>query len=1434
MSERRSGAAGWLRGLLGGSTAEPPPAPGRATLVAGGRAVWQLATRAADAIHAVDVPFGAGSLPDAPDGNLFDDPVVVVRETDARAAAAAAVGASLAGRRGVAFVPAGSLPGLVPLLRSAARRRAPVTVVAALEPLDRQGHDPFHAACAAGVPVLVAHDPQHAIDLFPLAVRIAEEALTPVVVGLDGPSIAWAPASVRTPENGWLRDWLGAPSDRIDAPTGSQRSLHGDRRRRIPAWFAPDRPALTGATLRGKAADAAAPADRTIVDAERDERIEALAREMERATGRYALSLAPPDRRPTTAIVAIGEDVAIARAAIAAGSGDARRDRPAVVAVPMLEPFPADAVHAACGGAATIVVLDRTAHGAPLADRVRAGLEAVDVASANGIRSLTWTRPDGAVLTAALARGGDDRAVHLGAAAPDRAETRFPKRRIALERLRREHPDLDGRLLAADGRADLRPPGAKTVLLAVREPAWPQEAARRAAEALAAEVGAAVVGRTLRGGHGHWSVLLTAAAEPFPDPGSDIPPDVVVALDPEPAVVPDAPAGTPVLCRLRADGSPDLPPDWIRAARERGWPVHGGADLGERIGASVRHALDGTFEGLTAVETVDLPAEVAIDGALPAVVRRFERSGDDWASLPRFWSEQVEPALAGEGGPAIVDPFPALRAVPPYTATLDDRSGDRERTPRIDPAACTGCGRCWTSCPEAAILPVAIGSQALLDAAADAIGERLPDANHPAVGKLRRAHKQVAARLDARVAKESLRVAGAGDARAAYHDVLEKLGLDDADRVVADRLVDEVCGWLDGLPFSTPEAAFHAPHRASKGTGESLLIAIDPATCNGCGICAKECADAAIDRPEGSGDVAAMRRVVRAWERLPDTPGDSVRRLASRDDVGPMAAVLLSRHASCTLLGGGDSPPGSGTRMSTRLVTAVAEATRQPAVAAHVRDLAKLADDLRGAVRDAMAKVLDVGDIDVLDRALDGVARRPGNAGEVVARLTEAGEAPEVDTVRARRLLNASRVVDDLRARWAEGDGGQGRARFALVVAGRRAAAWAAGFPHNPFGVPVTVDEGEDGADVAVGIARALAATRVAEARAVRTARLLLENPDDLPARERALARLTFEDLDADERNLTPRIVVLLDGDSLRGPARAGVPRLLASGLPVTCLALDDGDPLAPGPDPTLTALAHRDAYVVAASPSHPDLLFRGVTAAFQFDGPSFVHVLAPEPGLHGFPTDETVARARAAVRARVWPLLRYDPDADGVFGLRLDLDGNPSPDALLVAPAAGDDDAPEPASWAAPERRYAASFAAASGDGPSMTSWIHASPDVRGATAPTVPGPNGMRLDVGETLRRAVVRRLGHWRTLQELAGVETPFTDRVRDRITSETASAHRAALDDLRKDYEARLEEQRRSLDAAQVGRLRERLLQLAGYDPSRVAPTGDDDGGTESGS
>ena len=207
----------------------------------------------------------------------------------------------------------------------------------------------------------------------------------------------------------------------------------------------------------------------------------------------------------------------------------------------------------------------------------------------------------------------------------------------------------------------------------------------------------------------------------------------------------------------------------------------------------------------------------------------------------------------------------------------------------------------------------------------------------------------------------------------------------------------------------------------------------------------------------------------------------------------------------------------------------------------------------------------------------------------------------------------------------------------------------------------------------------------------------------------------------------------------------------------------------------------------MAGSPSHPDVLFRGAVQAFTFDGPSFVHVLAPEPGLHGYPTDRTVERARMAVRARVQPLLRYDPAADGVFGLRLDLDGNPAT-ADLLAPAAADavdGDAPEPASWAAFERRYAKHLRTLDDreGGVPFARWSTLSPDARNADVPTVPGPNGRRLGVGVTLSAAALRRVHHWRTLQELAGLETPFTERIRERIEGEAEVARSEALDELR---------------------------------------------------
>ena len=67
----------------------------------------------------------------------------------------------------------------------------------------------------------------------------------------------------------------------------------------------------------------------------------------------------------------------------------------------------------------------------------------------------------------------------------------------------------------------------------------------------------------------------------------------------------------------------------------------------------------------------------------------------------------------------------------------------------------------------------------------------------------------------------------------------------------------------------------------------------------------------------------------------------------------------------------------------------------------------------------------------------------------------------------------------------------------------------------------------------------------------------------------------------------------------------------------------------------------------------------------------------------------------------------------------------------------------------------------------------------------------------------------------LRELAGVLTPFTESVRERLDGELRTAHGEELARLREEYEGRLAALERDQLSLQADRLRRRLLQLAGY-------------------
>jgi pyruvate-ferredoxin/flavodoxin oxidoreductase len=205
--------------------------------------------------------------------------------------------------------------------------------------------------------------------------------------------------------------------------------------------------------------------------------------------------------------------------------------------------------------------------------------------------------------------------------------------------------------------------------------------------------------------------------------------------------------------------------------------------------------------------------------------------------------------------------------------------------------------------------------------------------------------------------------------------------------------------------------------------------------------------------------------------------------------------------------------------------------------------------------------------------------------------------------------------------------------------------------------------------------------------------------------------------------------------------------------------------------DPLLLALAHRNAFVLNASIAHPAQLFEGVSSALTFAGPALINIHAPSPGRHGFAQDATIERAHLAVRSRVHPLLKYDPAQEGIFGKRITLAGNLELDHQWLGDVDGDQPY-TPALWAAGESRF-------EGLAVSDDAW-------------------------GE-----------RWATLQELSGVATPFTEAVRDRLESELRQAHQDELAAQAANYEAKLVELKANQSLTQATRLRDRLMQLAGF-------------------
>ena len=170
--------------------------------------------------------------------------------------------------------------------------------------------------------------------------------------------------------------------------------------------------------------------------------------------------------------------------------------------------------------------------------------------------------------------------------------------------------------------------------------------------------------------------------------------------------------------------------------------------------------------------------------------------------------------------------------------------------------------------------------------------------------------------------------------------------------------------------------------------------------------------------------------------------------------------------------------------------------------------------------------------------------------------------------------------------------------------------------------------------------------------RAIRVARLELEDAYDPAHHDAILERFHWEAADTSEIAAQPPVVAVLTAAEAAALPLQSLSRALHSGCPVliviTTPAVTAADLKAVSPDLAQIALAHRDAYVLQASLAYPSHLQTALAALSQCLRPAIAVIAVPSGG--GWAESVLLPLAKA------WPLFSYDPSRGAEWADRFDL----------------------------------------------------------------------------------------------------------------------------------------------------------------------------------
>ena len=854
--------------------------------------------------------------------------------------------------------------------------------------------------------------------------------------------------------------------------------------------------------------------------------------------------------------------------------------------------------------------------------------------------------------------------------------------------------------------------------------------------------------------------------------------------------------------------------------------------FGHKGGRVVEDNLRVIRRGYDEAHEVDCTAvvgEVAdVIHALPLYLQDEARDGG-LADRQRFQDQICASYRCGQD--PISDPFAAFSAVPAATGVFRDMTGIRLEVPDFLAEKCTGCGQCWTQCPDAAIPGLVNDIEDVLRVAAADVAN----------GKVQTALLMVLPKL-ATQARALLNADGftsfAAVAASAYENVREhqektlsvdvRAELDGQFALLLERLRE--------MPLAKTAPFFTVPERREPGTGGLLSITINPNACKGCMLCVEACADGAlIVEKQTEPLVQKLRKNWDLWQRLPDTPDRFVQVRDYDRGVGVLHTMLLKKQSYLSMVGGDGACMGCGEKTCVHLVVSAIEASMQSRVEPFVAKL----DGLIAAL-EAKAKLLLVSGAD-----LDAVAS--GGSDRIdVSVSTQTRE--QVD-----RITKLMAELKDLRWRYVEGPTGRGRAAVGITNSTGCSSVWAGTYPYNPYPFPWANHLFQDAPSLAIGIFEGHMRKMGDGFAAVRLAELHVRDAWTLAGEEQLLGYFDWEQFSDEEFALCPPVLAIGGDGAMFDIGFQNVSRLLASNKPVRILVLDTQvysntggqacsssflgqiSDMAPyGKDQhgkketrkelSYLALAHRGCFVLQSSQASTAHLISGVLRGIQSRRPAIFVIYTPCQAEHGISDSGAQISAKLTLESRAFPYFVYDPDAGDSLSGRLDLDGNPAVDQtwpsyeLSYATEAGTKATMELpvtiADWAATQTRFGKHFKAVQPDDNQVpfAEFLElpaAEREGRVAFIYTVGEGNRLkRLVASPEIVALAQERLSFWADLKNLAGLEVSGSQR--QRLAADLNRDFQRQLEALTTEYEDKLASLRASYPREVAQRIAEALV------------------------